>query len=80
MSLSRELNIVIEFVAPGVTGKRQPLDRRIFGKLKFRPRRQFDLACIRDEDPTTQDSIAMLLDAWKSNSQEEILDTWEPGD
>jgi hypothetical protein len=73
--LASQLNIRFEFVRAGLTGDHQPFDRRIFGNLKSRMRRRFDRLWI-DEDnaPAIQDSIAMILDAWKSIGQNEILD------
>lgn len=76
--LAASLNIQLEFIPAGMTGECQPLDRRIFGNLKSRARSRFDQGCARGEDPTIEDSVAMLLEAWKSIGQEEVIDAWEP--
>jgi hypothetical protein len=76
--LARQLNIQLEFIPAGQTGECQPLDRRLFGNLKSRARSRFDQMCSRREDPTMQDSVAMLVDAWNSIGQDEVLDAWAP--
>jgi hypothetical protein len=61
-----------------MTGYCQPLDRRVVENLKARARRRFDQLCIdQNGDPTMQDSVAMMVDAWKSIGQDEILDAWD---
>jgi hypothetical protein len=77
--LASLLSIRLEFIPAGMTGECQPLDRRIFGNLKSRARRRYDEMCAQGEDPTMEDSVAMLVDAWKSIGQFEVLDSWEPG-
>jgi hypothetical protein len=72
------LSIRLEYIPPGMTGECQPLDRRIFGNLKARARSRFDEMCCKGEDPTMEDSVAMLVEAWKSISQFEVLDAWQP--
>jgi hypothetical protein len=76
--LASLLQIELEFIPPGMTGECQPLDRRIFGNLKSRTRSRFDHMYCRGQDPTMEDSVAMLVDAWKSIGQEEVLDAWQP--
>jgi hypothetical protein len=76
-ALAKELNIRLEFIPPGATGNCQPLDRRIFGSLKSRARERFDALWAQDHEPTMQDSVAMLLDAWRSIDQFEVLSAWE---
>jgi hypothetical protein len=78
LSLAEELGIHIEFIPAGMTAECQPLDRRLFGNLKSRARCRFDYMWMaRNGDPTMQESILMLLAAWKSITQDEVLDAWE---
>jgi hypothetical protein len=73
-----QLNIRLEFIPAGATGDYQPFDRRVFGNLKSRTRSRFDELWIElDREPTMQDSIAMMLAAWKSLGQDEVLDAWD---
>jgi hypothetical protein len=77
-ALAPELNIELEFIPAGMTGDCQPLDRRIFGNLKSRARSRFDRLWIAEEhEPSMPDSVALLLEAWKSIGQDEVLDAWE---
>jgi hypothetical protein len=41
MATAEALDVELLFVPPGVTGRFQPMDRRIFGKLKARARADF---------------------------------------
>jgi hypothetical protein len=76
--LTPQLNIKLEFISAGATGEYQPLDRRIFGNLKSRTKSRFDrLWIVQEHEPTMQDSIAMMFDAWKSIGQDEVLDAWD---
>jgi hypothetical protein len=72
-----QLGIRLEFIQPGATGECQPLDRRLFGSLKSRTRARFDALWAQSQDPTMADSITMLLDAWRSFDQFEVLGAWE---
>lgn len=76
-TLAEQLDIRLDFIPPGATGDCQPLDRRLFGSLKSRARARFDAAWAQNHDPTMEDSIAMLLDAWRSIDQFEVLAAWE---
>jgi hypothetical protein len=79
--LANLLQIQLEFIPPGMTGECQPLDRRIFGNLKSRARSRFARMCCQEgEGPTMEDSVAMLVDAWKSIGQDEVLDAWQPAE
>jgi hypothetical protein len=75
--LAAQLGIRLEFIPPGATADCQPLDRRLFGNLKSRARARFDEIWAVDHEPSMEESIAMLLDAWKSISQFEVLDAFE---
>jgi hypothetical protein len=77
-SLAARLKIQLEFVPPGMTGECQPLDRRIFGILKGRARSRFDHMCCQHVDPSTEESVTMLVDAWRTIEQDVILAAWEP--
>jgi hypothetical protein len=59
-----------------MTAKCQPLDRRLFGNLKAWARRRFNEYWAVNHSPLMKDSITMLLDAWKSINQDEVLDSW----
>jgi hypothetical protein len=76
-SQARELSVKLDFIPAGMTGECQPLDRRIFGSLKARARARFDALYSHDTEPTMNDSVAMLLGAWNSISQDEVLGAWE---
>jgi hypothetical protein len=76
-SLARELGIKLDFIPAGMTGECQPLDRRIFGSLKARARARFDALYSHDKEPTMMDSVGMLLGAWNSINQDEVLRAWE---
>jgi hypothetical protein len=60
-----------------MTAECQPLDRRIFGNLKARARRMFNDYRAVNQSPSMEDSITILLDAWKSISQDEVFDAWD---
>jgi hypothetical protein len=76
--LAPELKIELEFSPPGMSGHCQPLDPRVFGSLKARARSRFGRFCIdQNGGPTMQDPVVMMDDAWKSISQDEILDAWD---
>jgi hypothetical protein len=77
-ALAAELGIRLEFIPPGMTADCQPLDRRIFGNLKSRARARFNALWAVDQNLSMQDSIVILLEAWKSISQFEVLDAWDP--
>jgi hypothetical protein len=32
---------------------------------------------VQEHEPTMQDSIVMMLDAWKFIGQDEVLDAWD---
>jgi hypothetical protein len=74
--LTPTLSILLKFVPAGMTGKCQPLDRRIFGSLKSRARKRFDDLWIKYGTPTMEDSLVMMLKAWGTITQLEILDAW----
>jgi hypothetical protein len=76
-ALALELGIRLEFIPSGMTGELQPLDRRIFGNLKARARRRFDDQWVKDHDMDMQRSVQILVDAWRSISQDEIRDAWD---
>jgi hypothetical protein len=76
--IAQLLQIQLEFIPEGMTGECPPLDRRIFGNLKSRARSRYAQMCCQGEDPTMEDSVAMLVDAWKSIGQEEVLDSRQP--
>ena len=71
------LGIRLEFIPPGATSDCQPLDRRLVGSLKSRARARFEALWARGRDTTMADPIAMLLDAWRSIDQFEVLRAWE---
>jgi hypothetical protein len=77
--LARELHIQLVFIPPGATDECQPLDRRIFGNLKQRARRQFDNEILqaRFRQVRVGQAVRILLDVWKSITQDEILAAWE---
>jgi hypothetical protein len=76
-SFTRAIGIRLEFIPPGMTAECQPLDQRILGNIKARARRWFNDYWAVNQSQSMKDSIAMLLDAWKSISQEEGLDAWD---
>jgi hypothetical protein len=69
------MHIALEFIPVGLTDEWRPIDLRIFGSLKMRTRGLFDDQWLRDEsiELTVATSIALLLKAWESITQEEIL-------
>jgi hypothetical protein len=77
---AHHLGIRLEFVPAGATGELQPLDRRVFGSLKQRARRRFDEAIIRGEKRklTIEGAIKILLSAWVSIAQDELVAAWHP--
>jgi hypothetical protein len=74
---AREIGIRLEFISPGMTAECQPLARRIVRNLKDRARRRFNDYWTVNQSSSIEDSIAILLDAWKSISQDEVLDAWD---
>jgi hypothetical protein len=78
--MAHRLGIRLEFVPAGATGELQPLDRRVFGSLKQRARRRFDDAIIRGTERklTIECATKILLSAWASIGQEEIVAAWHP--
>jgi hypothetical protein len=77
-SLAARLEIQLEFVPPGMTGECQPLDRRIFGILKGRARSRFNRMCCQHVNPSMEDSVGMLVEAWSTIDQDIILAAWKP--
>jgi hypothetical protein len=78
-ALAQELGIRLVFIPAEMTGLYQPLDRRIFGSLKAGARARFDRYVTNgDDDLTMAGSITILLSAWRSISDEEVLETWAP--
>jgi hypothetical protein len=75
---ARESQIALEFVPGGMTDEWQPLDLRIFGSLKQRAKAMFDAEWIRNDitELTPERAIALLLRAWQSVTQDEILNAW----
>jgi hypothetical protein len=78
--MAQALGIRLEFVPAGATGQFQRLDRMVLGSLKQRARRRFDEAILRGRERTLriECSVEILLNAWASVSQNEILDAWHP--
>jgi hypothetical protein len=74
-----EAQITFQFVPAGLTDEWQPLDVRIFGSLNMRARALFDAQWIRDgsAELTVAAAISLLLSAWGSITQEEVLGAWE---
>jgi hypothetical protein len=70
--------ITLEFISAGLTEEWQPLDLRIFGSLKMQARGLFDDEWTRDDSVefTVAKAIQLLLRAWESIMQEEILEAW----
>jgi hypothetical protein len=62
-----------------MTDEWPPLDPRIFGSLNQRTRTLFDDQWAREAgvELTTETAIALLLKAWDSITQEEILNAWD---
>jgi hypothetical protein len=58
-----------------MTDAYQPLDRRIFGSLKARASARFDDLWVENpgRELSLVDAIKVLLEAWASVMQEEIL-------
>jgi hypothetical protein len=75
---AEEVHTALEFTPAGLTDEWQSLDLRIFGSLKMRARGLFNDQWLRDEsiEFTVATSIALLLKAWESITQEEILGAW----
>jgi hypothetical protein len=73
------LDIAVEYIPSGMTDEWQPLDLRIFGSLKQRARALFDDQWAREDglELTATTAIALLLKAWDSITQEEILNAWD---
>jgi hypothetical protein len=69
-------HITLEFIPADLTDEWQPLDLRIFGRLKMRARALFDDELIRDDSVglAVARTIQLLLRAWESITQEEILE------
>jgi hypothetical protein len=69
------LDIAVECIPSGMTDEWSPLDLRIFGSLKQRARAMFDDQWAREDgvELTQETAIALLLKAWDSITQEEIL-------
>jgi hypothetical protein len=77
-NLAPALKIELQFIPPGMTGDGQLLDGPVFGNLKPGARHRFYLLRIgQNGNPTMQNSAATMVDAWKSISQNEILDAWD---
>jgi hypothetical protein len=76
---ARELHVELLDVPAGETSQFQPLDRRIFGELKSRARRAFEHLTWRigDRGATPEEAIAVLADAWRAISAENIRSAWE---
>jgi hypothetical protein len=73
------LDIAVECIPSGMTDEWPPLDLWIFGSLKQRARALFDDEWAREDgvELTTETAIALLLKAWDSITQEEILNAWD---
>jgi hypothetical protein len=78
-SKAEKAHITLEFIPAGLTDEWQPLDLRIFGNLKSRARALFDDQWMRDgsAELTIATAISLLLKAWNSITQEEVLGAWE---
>jgi transposase-like protein len=75
---AEEREIALKFVPGGMTEEWQPLDLRIFGSLKQRARALFDAEWTRNPNTelSIENAIGLLIRAWGSITQEEILDAW----
>jgi hypothetical protein len=75
---AEEVDIALEFIPAGLTGEWQPLNLRIFGSLKMFAQGLFDDQWLRDEsiELIVATSIALILKAWESITQKEILGAW----
>jgi hypothetical protein len=71
--------ITLQLIPAGMTNEWQPLDLRIFGSLKMRARELFDEQWMRDEsvELTVATAITVLLKAWASVTQDEVLGAWD---
>jgi hypothetical protein len=78
-SKAEEAHITRRLIPGGRTDEWQPLDLRIFGRLKARAGGLFDTQWIRDAsgELTVATGITLLLRAWDSITQEEVLSAWE---
>jgi hypothetical protein len=73
-----ESKIELEPIPLRIAGNCQQLDRWVFRNLKTRVRSRFDRLCINQNgDSMMQDSVAMMIYAWKSTGQDKILDAWD---
>jgi hypothetical protein len=78
MDKADQLDIEILFVPAGCTPTLQPLDRRIFGELKSRSRKDFrrNLSIQGMQQLTRGDSIGIIERCWSSISVENIKNAW----
>jgi hypothetical protein len=73
--LAQELGLRLELIPGKMTTQLQPLDCRIFGNLNSLARRRLH-EWRHDPEFDTQGSIQILVHAWRSISQDEIMDAW----
>jgi hypothetical protein len=78
-SKAEEAHITLQFIPAGRTNQWQPMDLRISRSLETRTRGLFDTQGIRDGSGklTVATTITLLLRAWDSITQEEVLHAWE---
>jgi hypothetical protein len=76
--LAAELGIILHFIPAGLTDQFQPLDRRVFGRLKSsvrswfmrRPRDQ------RREKATKPEAVEVLIKCWTQLSESVVEEAW----
>jgi hypothetical protein len=76
---AEENNIEILYVPAGGTSKYQPLDYRIFGKLKARARNRFQDFVINNlfADGTYEEALDIIEECWELIPEDHIHKAWQ---
>jgi hypothetical protein len=75
---AESLNIVLEFLPPGMTDSFQPLDRYVFGCMKAKCRRLFRMHVAWDPSARLDTRIAVqwLIQAWEAVGANVLKEAW----
>jgi hypothetical protein len=78
IAIAEANDVELLFVPAGGTGRFQPMDRRIFGELKARPRAEFGKRLWREGSETIDDatSVDILEKCWAAIPSENIKKAW----
>jgi hypothetical protein len=76
---STELNMVLVFIPPAATDRREPLDRYLFASLKSEARRLFRqrISDVSGSKRSTLEAIEDMTTAWARFSDETLKTPWD---